>query len=494
MVFQRIALLTSSLGLVASLPACADTCLDDGFGQDAPENCDANGSGSSTSGTSGTSGSGSASDTGTDTGSASGSTSTAETGSTTDNTDTDGTSSTTTTDTDTDGSTCSNGVLDDEETDVDCGGPECDACDTDDACAEPEDCMSSVCTDDVCAAPACDDAVLNGDETDVDCGGDTCDACAPGGACVEADDCASANCLADDTCGPLLTVEGAPSCSTLLAEPVTLSAMASGGTGGPYTYAWTPDDGTLATPNADTTTANPTGVVSYTVTANDGVNTASDTVTVVNADPFDLENNCTLYQGDFGGASPATITYDQGGDRACENGNNGFGLHLCEGVTFENTRLTGRLEILDAAGDDDFVGLVWGAQDASHFYSLTWKAAAGTSDDCAYPAGVVVKRVEAPDFASLGPNDLHCPEDTDNSVLLLGPDATTTTGWSDTTSYEVEIEYTDAGSTITITDEADDSVVATFPVADTTFTSGFFGSTTRSQENACVGPLFASCL
>ena len=252
--------------------------------------------------------------------------------------------------------------------------------------------------------------------------------------------------------------------------------------------------GEIATPNLDTTTANPTGVTSYTVTVDDGVNTASDTVTVVNAQPFDQQNNCTLYQGDFGGMTPATIAYDLMGTRACETGNNGFGLHLCEGVTFENTRLAGRLEVLNDAGDDDFVGLVWGAQDASNFYSITWKAAAANTPGCDFPAGIVVKRVEAPTFDDIVSNDLHCPVDTENSTLLLGPDETTTTGWVDTTSYTVTIDFTDTGSTVTVTDDDDDSVVATFSVDDTTFTSGFFGSTTRSQENACVGPLFATCL
>ncbi|MEZ4459947.1 MAG: EGF domain-containing protein [bacterium] len=59
----------------------------------------------------------------------------------------------------------------------------------------------------------CDNGVLDGDETDVDCGG-SCDACALGSACVEATDCAQGTCLdgvcalavgsecqADDECG-----------------------------------------------------------------------------------------------------------------------------------------------------------------------------------------------------------------------------------------------------------------------------------------------------
>ncbi len=216
---------------------------------------------------------------------------------------------------------------------------------------------------------------------------------------------------------------------------------------------------------------------------------------VVDASPFDLENNCTLYQGDFAGAgSAATISYDMGGTRACEAGNNNFGLHLCETVVFENTRLTGTLAV-NTTNDDDLIGLVWGAQDSSNYYSMTWKQ--GTQPfpfGCTLPSGIVVKRVEAPDFDSLTGADVYCPADTTNSTLLLSPAETTTAGWGDNESYTAVIDFTPTGSTVTVTRDSDGTQITTFAVDDTTFTSGFFGSTTVSQDNACVGPLFGSCL
>ena len=51
------------------------------------------------------------------------------------------------------GPTCTDGVQNGNETDVDCGGPDCPAC------------------------PTCTDGVQNGNETDVDCGGPDCPAC-----------------------------------------------------------------------------------------------------------------------------------------------------------------------------------------------------------------------------------------------------------------------------------------------------------------------------
>ena len=61
-----------------------------------------------------------------------------------------------------------------DETDIDCGGS-CPVCEPGLACAEPLDCDSAVCSENICLEPACDDEVRNGDETDVDCGG----SCAP---------------------------------------------------------------------------------------------------------------------------------------------------------------------------------------------------------------------------------------------------------------------------------------------------------------------------
>jgi hypothetical protein len=79
--------------------------------------------------------------------------------------------------------TCSDGILNQDETEIDCGGTVCDACAVPETCEdgilnqdETEiDCGGTVC--DACVVPeTCTDGVLNQDETDIDCGG-VCDAC-----------------------------------------------------------------------------------------------------------------------------------------------------------------------------------------------------------------------------------------------------------------------------------------------------------------------------
>lgn len=396
------------------------------------------------------------------------------------------------------GDACENGLLDGAETDVDCGGPTCAPCPDGDDCTMNLDCLSVVCDPgtSTCSTPTCDDGVTNGDETDLDCGGSCGPTCDPGDTCTDRSDCISRGCDAG-TCRDLLSVSAAPACSSFSGTPVTLSATASGGSGN-YTFAWAPDDGSLTDPAAAMTDASPSGFQSYTVTVDDGFVTAQDSVVVVDANPFDLENNCTLYQADYDisqSGFPAQIAYDMMGTRACEVGNNEFGLHLCEGVTFRNTRLRGVLQVTaDPEQDNDWMGLVWGAQDSSHFYSLTWKQSDQMDFACPTPGGIVVRRIEGPDFASLEVGDFYCEADTPNSTLLLGPADTTTEGWALGESYSVTIDFTDAGSMVSVVRDSDSAVITTFMVADTTYTSGFFGSTTASQQGACAGPLFAECL
>jgi hypothetical protein len=57
--------------------------------------------------------------------------------------------------------TCSDGVKNQDETDIDCGGTICDAC-----VIEP-----------ILPEATCDDGIKNQDETEIDCGGTICDAC-----------------------------------------------------------------------------------------------------------------------------------------------------------------------------------------------------------------------------------------------------------------------------------------------------------------------------
>jgi len=74
---------------------------------------------------------------------------------------------------------CTDGLLNSSETDVDCGGPDCAPCSVGATCSVGTDCSEDVCdaTTNTCAAATCTDLIMNGDESAADCGGTTCPAC-----------------------------------------------------------------------------------------------------------------------------------------------------------------------------------------------------------------------------------------------------------------------------------------------------------------------------
>ncbi|MBX3221450.1 MAG: hypothetical protein KF795_13090 [Labilithrix sp.] len=92
------------------------------------------------------------------------------------------------------------GVKNDDETDIDCGGAKAPKCGDGKGCGVAEDCESSVCTSGACAAPSPTDGVQNGGETDIDCGGPNAPKCELGKACVAHGDCASDGCGYDQKC------------------------------------------------------------------------------------------------------------------------------------------------------------------------------------------------------------------------------------------------------------------------------------------------------
>jgi hypothetical protein len=105
-------------------------------------------------------------------------------------------------------SSCSNDIVDTQESDVDCGGPTCPACAEGEMCNVGSDCETGVCGDDgLCGSPSCSDGAQNGDETDQDCGG-SCGPCPNGSDCLFATDCVEGVCdnglCVNDTCTDLV--------------------------------------------------------------------------------------------------------------------------------------------------------------------------------------------------------------------------------------------------------------------------------------------------
>ena len=97
---------------------------------------------------------------------------------------------------------CADGAKNASETGVDCGGPSpyCVRCADGQPCDGSSDCASGVCSGGLCQAPSCSDGLKNGTETDVDCGGPGCPGCGLGKVCTAASDCQSSVCGANARC------------------------------------------------------------------------------------------------------------------------------------------------------------------------------------------------------------------------------------------------------------------------------------------------------
>jgi hypothetical protein len=102
--------------------------------------------------------------------------------------------------------TCSDGIRDGDETDIDCGGS-CAGCGTHGFCNSDSDCSATASgcaaayggcycqsVSQECVGDHCEDFRLDGDETGVDCGGSLCIPCPNGTACRVDHDCGSRAC------------------------------------------------------------------------------------------------------------------------------------------------------------------------------------------------------------------------------------------------------------------------------------------------------------
>jgi len=103
--------------------------------------------------------------------------------------------------------TCTNGIMDGDETDLDCGGS-CLPCGVG-GCEKDADCQSGSCIEGECVLPTCDDGLWSPflGETDKDCGGAECPQCTDGMKCQADSDCISWY------CSKLRGVCAVPSCT-----------------------------------------------------------------------------------------------------------------------------------------------------------------------------------------------------------------------------------------------------------------------------------------
>ena len=124
---------------------------------------------------------------------------------------------------------CSDGLHDGDETDVDCGGAHCPPCGLGKGCGVAGDCTVSSCVGGMCLGASCGNAVKDGTETDVDCGGPDCLPCAQGKGCTGGGDCVTGTC-ADGVCCATACNGAADTCKScaIPGQQGTCSALPQG--------------------------------------------------------------------------------------------------------------------------------------------------------------------------------------------------------------------------------------------------------------------------
>ena len=82
---------------------------------------------------------------------------------------------------------CDDGLQNSDETDVDCGGSSCEPCGDGQSCDAGTDCESTLCDPQhgVCESETCTNGILDENETDIDCGGSACAPCNDDEACED---------------------------------------------------------------------------------------------------------------------------------------------------------------------------------------------------------------------------------------------------------------------------------------------------------------------
>jgi hypothetical protein len=95
--------------------------------------------------------------------------------------------------------TCDDGIKNQDEVGIDCGGSICPLCENGFECNENSDCVSNRCVSGFCFPATCSDGIRNQGESDIDCGG-PCNGCEAGFYCTTDDDCISGDCTPGGVC------------------------------------------------------------------------------------------------------------------------------------------------------------------------------------------------------------------------------------------------------------------------------------------------------
>ncbi|MBN1973825.1 MAG: hypothetical protein JW787_09320 [Sedimentisphaerales bacterium] len=148
--------------------------------------------------------------------------------------------------------------------------------------------------------------------------------------------------------------------------------------------------------------------------------------------------------------------------------------------------MDGSWQVLEAGGDDDYMGFVFGYQNSSNFYLFDWKQ--GSQDYVGTTAneGMTIKKMTG--STGNGLDDLSLAEFWENGtnygdMTILAQNQGSTLGWEDNVLYDFHLDFNLNSNEIHIVVKQGSTILWDKTIFDSTFSYGQFGFYNYSQED-----------
>jgi hypothetical protein len=199
---------------------------------------------------------------------------------------------------------------------------------------------------------------------------------------------------------------------------------------------------------------------------------------IVNATPIDL-SSWSEEQYDFSGYQPpGTWVLSNNNETVTQTVNADPSMYL-NGVSQTSYQMDGTWQVVTGS-DDDFMGFVFGYQDASHFYMMDWKQTYQNEGGYGIgQEGFSIKKISADSKGDLSAGDFWESSGTANTTVLAS-NFGTTEGWADNTLYNFHLDF--QPGTFTVVVKQGDTELWNVTVDDNSFTWGQFGFYNFSQS------------
>jgi hypothetical protein len=204
------------------------------------------------------------------------------------------------------------------------------------------------------------------------------------------------------------------------------------------------------------------------------------------AEPINL-STWTPLTLNFPGGQAAGNWVLEAGNTAVQQTVNADPSFFLNNTTQTSFTIDGSWQVLPAgAGDDDYMGFVFGYQNSSNFYLFDWKQSAQGYVGRTAAEGMTIKRFTG--ATGNGLTDLSLEEFWENQVNfgdmdVLATNHSSTNGWVENVLYSFHLDYNLNPGEIHITVRNGSSVLWNTTLIDNTFTSGQFGFYNNSQSN-----------